>query len=132
MLLWNPAFSKAGTKLSPERQRAESVRQSVQRGLRWRLLEGRQEVRAVYQGPDVDSVLHIKVDPASADISNFSGEVLAKRMLHTQVPVDGVRPLRVRRDPVGSIGAGRRLVEDADPAASAGQSAAREKVLESD
>src|SRR3984893_1420173 len=59
-------------------QSIECERKGVQGRLRRRLQVCRQEVLGIYLGPNVDSVLHIKVDTPGADIFGFRYLILCK------------------------------------------------------
>src|ERR1700730_2017758 len=57
------------------------------------------------------------MDPASSYVVDFSGVVFAERMLHAEVPVDGIRILNSGRNPVSRVGKSRGLIQNGDSAA---------------
>src|SRR5882724_1281026 len=61
------------------------------------------------------------MDAPRSHITNLSREVLGKRMLHAQIPGDGVGQLLVRGNPVGGVGSGRGFIQDGDAGTAAGE-----------
>src|ERR1051326_3837600 len=64
------------------------------------------------------------MNPSSADIVDFGGIVFSERMLHPKVPVDGIRILLLRWNPVRSLGESVRLAQNGDAGAASRKKAA--------
>src|SRR5204863_9109126 len=75
----------------------------------------------------VDDVLKTEVDTVSSDVVDLCRVVLAKRVLDTEVPVDGIRIVYVRRNPVRGVGNCVCPIENCDAATATGKTATSKK-----
>jgi len=84
-------------------------------------------MRRGYIRLQVDNVLKTEMDTVSSDIVDFCRVVLAKRVLDTEVPVDRIRIVDLRRNPVRGVGNRVSPIKNRDAAAAPRKTAASKK-----
>src|SRR3979490_3292385 len=75
----------------------------------------------------VDEVLKAEVDTVGSDIVDLRRVVLAKRVLDTEVPVDGIRIVYSRRNPVRGVGNRVSPIQNCDAGTTPGKASAAKK-----